>query len=148
MKVVFDTNIFVSALLVKNGKPAQILKNADKYEFSLCVEIIEEIRRVLHYPRLKKKYHLENHIISSFIAKLIAAGNMEKLAFAKDVIIKEDPADDKFLILARQTNADYLVSGDNHLLSRKIFGKTRVVTAAVFLDSLKINAPACRRGRD
>lgn len=136
MKVVFDTNIFVSALLVKNGKPAQILKNADKYDFFLCVEIIEEIRRVLNYPRLQKKYRFENQIIDSFLAKLIAASKMGKLSEAKAIIVKEDPADDKFLILARQTNADYLVSGDNHLLSRKVFGKTRIITAAVFLGLL------------
>ena len=55
-RLVLDTNVFVSAILNPRGKPALILKLALRGVIELVIsrEIIEEINKVLHYPKLLK----------------------------------------------------------------------------------------------
>ena len=52
MKVVLDTNVLVSALIVKTGKPAQILRRIESFELLLTPEILAETERVLNYGRI------------------------------------------------------------------------------------------------
>ena len=69
-KVVFDTNQFVSSIIAKNGIPAQLLQawRESAYILITCTEILQELRRVLQYPHITKKYHLtETDINSLFI---------------------------------------------------------------------------------
>lgn len=55
-----------------------------------------------------------------------------------DVDLSDDPDDNPLLTIASVGGADYLVSGDKrYLLSRKIVGKTCILTARRFLTVLK-----------
>ncbi len=51
--------------------------------------------------------------------------------------IKADPEDDKFLSLAVDGKADYIVSGDSHLLDVKKYKKFKIVTIKEFLEVLE-----------
>ena len=69
LKVVLDTNIYVSALIKRGGKPDQILRLVERYRLFCAEAILEEVHRVLHYPRIKRKHKLkeeeiEEHILS------------------------------------------------------------------------------------
>lgn len=132
MKVVLDTNVLVSALIVKLGKPAQIFKQLDKFDFYLSKEIIKEIDKVLHYKRIKKKYNINDYDIKNYLRYLKSIAKMYKTK-NKVFIIKDDPDDNKFLVLAEEQKVDYIVSGDPHLTNLKYYKKTLIVTPAKFL---------------
>ncbi len=51
--------------------------------------------------------------------------------------VKEDPTDNKFLEAAMEADADYIVSGDKHLLKLKEFSGIKIVKAKQFLEMLK-----------
>lgn len=55
--MVIDTNVLISALLKAASSPAKIVSlwRAGKIELALCPEIIDEIARVLKYPKLQKR---------------------------------------------------------------------------------------------
>jgi len=113
MRVVIDTNVFISALLFK-GHSAKLLKhwqNGD-FIFLICRQILEEYIRVLNYP----KFELSQEEISSLVKE-------ELLPFVQVVIVKEhvsvikdDPSDDIFISAALAGRADAVISGDSHLL--------------------------------
>lgn len=50
-------------------------------------------------------------------------------------VVKDDPDDNKVLACALAAHADYIVSGDGHLLKLGVFKNIPIVTAKDFLDS-------------
>lgn len=62
MRVVIDTNIWISALLNPSGEPARLVAAFMKGEFELvvCEPLVKEIAEVLRRPRIAKKYQLND----------------------------------------------------------------------------------------
>jgi putative PIN family toxin of toxin-antitoxin system len=92
---------------------------------------VAEINEVLAYPKLEKIYRpqlrREDLIEQTLkIAKFVKAPN-------KIQIIQAHPADNKFLDCALASNADFIVSGDRHLLEVVSYKKTTIVTVNDFL---------------
>ncbi len=56
LKVVLDTNIFVSSLLSKAGSPAMVIDTwrAGEYLLVISPAIISEIKRVVETPKIRK----------------------------------------------------------------------------------------------
>jgi hypothetical protein len=130
-RVVLDTNVLISALLFR-GLPGRLVPLWQERKIVLLVspEILKEYIKVLSYP----KFGLDEEEIKTILRK-------EVLPFVEPVrpgtrieIIEEDPSDDKFLSLAVDGNAEFLVSGDSHLLGIKKYRKTGIVPIAKFLD--------------
>ena len=118
LRVVLDTNIFVSGLLSKTGLPAKILDawRAGQYLLITSPPIVAEIRRVLETPRMRKKYFITSGDIEQLIIllekdALIVPGRTDVRN-----AIPDDPSDEMFLACAVDAAADYIVSGDRHLL--------------------------------
>lgn len=118
LRVVLDTNIFVSGLLSKTGLPAKILDawRAGQYLLITSPPIVAEIRRVLEPPRMRKKYFITSGDIEQLIIllekdALIVPGRTDVRN-----AIPDDPSDEMFLACAMDAAADYIVSGDRHLL--------------------------------
>ena len=131
MRVVLDTNILVSALLVQIGHPAAIYRAWQEGYFTLlvCAEQLDELRATLHKPviaaRIKpyKAGRLVNQIKE--LAEII--GPLPRVKRSPD------PTDDFLLALAEAGKADYLVTGDKSGL--RILGRheaTRIVSASYF----------------
>ncbi len=127
LRVVLDTNVLVSALLIGGG--TGMLRELWK---SGCIiplisrETFAEFRRVLSYPKFKL-----------YPREIRAILNEEILPFVEPVEIVtpvtgicRDPHDDMSLAVARYGRAIYLVSGDQDLLVLNNFGETRIVTVA------------------
>ncbi len=131
-KVVLDTNILVSALGWK-GKPHRIMEKVTNNELELFIsnKQLSELSRVLNYPRLKfteeQKFKFKELVLktASFVEPTI-----------KLDVIKDDPDDNMFLECALVADADYIVSGDDHLLSLKKFGRIKILTANQFLNEI------------
>jgi putative PIN family toxin of toxin-antitoxin system len=140
LRVVLDTNIFVSSLLVKEGIPAKVLNawRDRKYALFISPTIISEIRSTLDYPRIRKKYNITDGDIDQLITllefdALIVPGDDESVAGS----IPEDPADEFVLACALDARADLIVSGDRHLLELKEYKGIPIHTVRDFLETLE-----------
>ncbi|MBI1741600.1 putative toxin-antitoxin system toxin component, PIN family [Candidatus Acetothermia bacterium] len=121
MKIVVDTNVFVSASLVAGSPPARIIdawQEEGKYQLVVSPAILAELNEVLFYPKIRQ--------ISRWIKEEVEAllKALERLAIQVPgklsiKVIEADPDDDKFLIAAIEAKADYIISGDSHLKSLK-----------------------------
>lgn len=128
MRLVVDTNIFVSAALKEVSWPANTLRWIGKYGGLIKSEVTEqEVIEVLQRPRLAPK------IASSFLDQLrrvLAAAEM--VTITERVAACRDPDDDKFLELAINGHADVIISGDGDLLALDTFRDIPIITAAAF----------------
>jgi putative PIN family toxin of toxin-antitoxin system len=135
LKVVIDTNILCSALMVAGGMPDRLYLAWRDRLFTLVTsdDQLEEFRRVTRYPRVKER-------IDS-----VAAGTLYNELHHLAVVLRNlpeldvspDPGDNFLLAMAQAGEADFLVSGDKKdVLSLKTFGTTRIVTARQMLEKL------------
>ena len=138
IKAVLDTNILVSGLISSEGSPAKIIDFWEGEKFSLITseEIIGEVVRVLSYPKIRTKYNLDKERIEDFINGLTIFSEVCKPQ-EKISVINDDPEDNKFLEAAVQVSADFIVSGDKHLLKLGEYEKIQIVKANTFLDLFK-----------
>ena len=118
LKVVLDTNIFISSLLSRSGRPATIIDawRAGRYLLVTPPSIISEIQRVLDAPRISKKYGLGRDRIERLILLLKRDALVVPGISDAAGTIPKDPADEMFLSTALDAGADFIVSGDRHLL--------------------------------
>jgi len=70
MRVVVDTNVFVSALISSKGTPAQLLAHESPFELVTSEEILTELNRVLHYDRIQKRYNLNEEVIRGYLSTI------------------------------------------------------------------------------
>lgn len=126
-QAVIDTNILVRANISKNGSDYLIYKAFldDKFELLYSEKTIQEINRVLNYPRIFNKYHFDKQMIEEFIESIITFG---KFVYAQ----KDELISIALTIYTRKPI--YIVSGDEDLLvlRGKIRG-VRILTANEFV---------------
>jgi len=130
IKVVIDTNVFVSAILFDGELDKLInLWKRKKFTFLLSKEILEEYIKVLSY----KKFELSDKIIKRIIYE-------ELLPYTKNIkvkkrinIIKKDPSDNIFLECALEGRANYIISGDKHLLQLKQYKSIKIISFHEFI---------------
>ena len=131
-KVVLDTNVFVSALGWK-GASHKIFNEciSGKVELFLSINIFDEIKRVLKYPKFK----FSNTEISEFLDQVLEVGSLVETEVKIDAI-KDDPSDNKFLECAITVEADYLVSRDPHVLKIKEFRGITIISPEDFVENI------------
>jgi len=138
MKAVLDVGQYVSATIQARGHPAQILTawKAGRFELITSTAILDDLRRVLRYPRLRKRHRWTDEEIELFVdsialAATLTPGDLEVNAVA------EDPTDNKVVACAVEGQADYVVASDDHLLKLERYGRTVVLPPRRFLDVLE-----------
>ena len=141
IRVVLDTNILISALLSAKGAPAEILRLERKGEIELVFapETVDEHWRVFHYSKIEerfKKLKVPLETVEQFIMSLVKASVLVPGKFKVDAI-KSDPSDNIFLACAIEGQADFIISGDHHLLELGIFQEIEIVDPATFLEIYK-----------
>ena len=98
--------------------------------------IIAEVIEVLQRPFFRDK----RHVTQSDIARIEHALKMDAVVVSSKTsleVVGKDPDDNRILECALEGGADYLVSGDHHLLDLKRFRGMQIVTARQFLTILK-----------
>jgi uncharacterized protein len=134
MRVVLDTNVFISAFISNEGASAQLLAHCQAGELELLVspDTLAELRRVLTYPRVRKRLVYTNEQIDRFIALLEeVAVVITPPSVAR--VVPGDADDDKFIALALAGEAHYLATGDDHLLSVGRHQGITILKPAAFL---------------
>jgi putative PIN family toxin of toxin-antitoxin system len=138
MRVVLDTNQYVSALLKSDSNSARLIALVHQGKIALIASpaILDEVRRVLAYPKIKRLHSHTEQEIEQFMRKTEKIAIITPGALQVDVI-KADYSDNIFLACAVEGGADFIVSGDHHLKDLKAFQGIRIVDPARFLAMLE-----------
>lgn len=131
MRVVLDTNIFISMALGGIVSKIDDGWKAEKFTLLVSDEIVSEYLNVLQRPKL----HLSASTISAIVNRIYRRAEFV-MAIEKITVVKSDPTDNKFLEAAIAGRAEAIVSGDNHLLELKEFRAIPILSAREFLDWL------------
>jgi putative PIN family toxin of toxin-antitoxin system len=139
MRVVLDVNVLVSAAISAGGSPGKILDLWEHDQFDLAVSrpILEELERVIHYPRIQQNYELPEEYVEKFLGLIgnqaIVVNPSNKLN-----VIEKDPSDNRYLECAKEGNASYIVTGDKHLLDLEEYNGIVILTPTGFLAILRL----------
>src|SRR5512145_1119292 len=122
LRVVFDTNLLVSYLIVHRPPLATLIDDhlaQGRFILITAHELLAELARVLRYPRLQRYY--DDATRDRFVA-LIAALS-EVVVLPENIPpISRDSDDDRVIACAVVSHADAIVSGDKDLLALKRVG--------------------------
>lgn len=134
IRVVIDTNVFISAAFLPHSVPAQIISQVreGKILWVTSQEIIEEITRVLLSPRVRKRHGLTGKQVTKILQGWIQGAEIT-LGIVQ-VKASRDFDDNKFLACAVEGHADYIVSGDRDLTDLKSYQGIPIVPPAIFLE--------------
>ena len=131
-KVVIDTNVIVSALLF-GGKPGELITlwQNNTIEPIVSRDVVDEYIRVLAYPKFELA---EKEIRFLLYRQLLPYFEIVETSQG-EIIIPNDPSDDKFIQCALAGNAKVIVSGDIHLLSLKVYQDIHILSPAQFMET-------------
>ena len=135
LRLVLDTNTIVSGILW-SGAPGHVLALARGNDAELFTSpaLVAELRDVLHRSKFRASLQLiglsAEDVVEQYLdaAELVTPAPISGAAF--------DPDDDVVLACAVTAAADYIVSGDHHLLSLQEYAGIPIVRAAVLLSGL------------
>jgi len=138
LRAVLDANVMISALIQPKGASGRILTSLlERYTFEPVVSpgILAELRRSLSYPKVRKYIKISEEDLDLWVTslELIALpveGNLRIHA------VTADPDDNKYIEAAVEGVAQFVVTGDKHLLALKTYEDIRIVTPRIFVDLL------------
>lgn len=133
--VVFDINILVSALIA-NGKPRQLWLAAVRNEFNLVLSHKMRSEFLAVIQRKKFQQYLTDRDTVDFIKSLDSTARFVRPAPGVKVI-EDDPDDNLILATATAGRADYIVSGDRHMLALGESRGVKIVTVDRMLGMMK-----------
>ena len=138
LKVVIDTNVFISATLTPRGNPAKVLKawQEGKIDLVISPQILKEIKKVIFRPRIKKLSSWTDKKRDELIQDLAKIAILTPGSL-KLKVVAEDPYDDKFVVAAVEGKANYIVTGDEHLRKLRSCKGIKVVSPAEFVKILR-----------
>jgi putative PIN family toxin of toxin-antitoxin system len=143
-RAVLDVNVFASAIIAPNGTTAEVLDawRIGRFVLAVSTVILDELARVLRYPKLARRHLWSDQQIEAFMEDLsrLAILTPGRLRLA---VVHDDPSDDRYLECALEAGARYVVSGDRHLIKLGQYESITIVTPRQFLNVL----PASRRDR-
>ena len=129
IKVVIDTNVFISSFF--GGNPKRIVDLWKKGEIKLCLsrEIVDEYVEVLKRLGLQNESELQE-LLNTFSEghNIIFSATTPPLK-----IIEQDPADNMFIECAVALGCSHIISGDKHLKQVKNYMGIKIVNPKEFL---------------
>ena len=124
MRVVLDTNVFISGIFWKGNFCSKIIEKwvAGKFQLVSSVDLLDEFMRTMK----NFKIQIPEDMIVEWRELIIENSIMVQPDIMLKVI-KEDPDDNKFLEAAMSGKADYIISQDKHLLKLKVYRQIRII---------------------
>ena len=132
MTVVIDTNVVLSAILF-GGKPKQVVEKvlSGSIQLAISESLVNELQGVLQRPKFELSAQLVQTIVSEYTS--IASWIEPSEHFN---VVADDPSDNHFIDCAVAAKADYLITGDRHLLNLGTFRTIKIVSVDNFIDIL------------
>lgn len=133
-RVVLDTNVLVSGTIVRHGFPARILLAAIDQRITLVVSpyLLAEYLAVIQRPHIAKKYPDLSEWLDR-VRRFVSANAVSVSPSSIPKVIQDDPKDDAILACANAGYAQYIVSGDRHLLKLGNYQGIKIVTPREFV---------------
>ena len=130
MRVVFDSNVFVSAFVFVGGQGerAFLLAVRQRFELHTSVAILTETAGVL-----RRKFGQDDDDVKQALRQISHAAAVTRPTSTLHVV--GDAADNRILECALDSGADLIVTGDRHLLKLRRFEGIPIVRLADFLRS-------------
>ena len=133
VRVVVDTNVLISSLVGHGSPRALVTELLDKHIVLSSAQLIAEFLDVLSREKFSA---IGRSQVNEFLSILT-----ENLVILKiksvPKIVTEDPDDDIILAIASQGGADYIVSGDTHLLRLESYEGIPIIPVRRMLDELR-----------
>jgi len=131
LKIVFDTNIYISAFVIPGGNAEKAYLYAIDGDFELCtsVAILTELAR-----KLDEKFGWEKQKIDQIVTSISNLATVFKTTPWIEVV-SDDP-DNRILECAIKADANFLVTGDKHLLKLRNYGNFEIIKLSTFLTIL------------
>jgi putative PIN family toxin of toxin-antitoxin system len=134
IRVVLDTNVIVSAFITYGGNEWNILQKAVEGKITLITSenLLDEFLEVIS----RQKFGYDRSEIESMRLFLIEISHFI-IPLEKVDIIKEDLEDNRFLECAISGKAQYIISGDRHLLNLRKYKSIKILRSVEFLRILE-----------
>jgi len=135
LRAVLDANVIASALMRPQGPPGQILVRIvrDRVMPVFSNPILDELRRVVAYARVRRAIKLSDEEIELAIVSLVVVGDVVEIAGTETYPQCPDPDDYMYIETALQGRAAFLVTGDRDLLGLKTVEDVEIMTPREFL---------------
>ncbi|MCX5871611.1 MAG: putative toxin-antitoxin system toxin component, PIN family [Deltaproteobacteria bacterium] len=129
-KVVFDTNVYISAFITRGGKAEQAwgLALEGKVEVCTSVAILTEMA-----GKLRKKFHWRDELIEAIIKHIAKTARVIKPSIKINMLA--DEPDNRILECAQEAGAEIIVTGDKHLLDLVAFDGIKIIRIADFIST-------------
>lgn len=137
IKVVVDTNVLISGVLVPHGPSAEVVRalQTERVQLILSEHLLNEFQDVITRPRIARKYPV------AFQHAQILVDFLRATAWIVDgqphEAVVTDPDDDFVLAAAYEGQAAYIISGDAHLLDLHEYRQIPIWTPLQFVNWLK-----------
>lgn len=126
-RVVIDTNVLVSIFLNMGKSRNLVIKLLKKHTVILSSQMLAELVDVL----LRGKFNVASGQVERFISVLVRQAIVVPLNSTLKIVL-EDPDDDVVLNTAISGEAEYIVSGDKHLLKIACYKNIKIVSVNEF----------------
>ena len=131
LRFVIDTNTLVSSVLIDLSIPDLAVRLIRQSGIILVsIATLEELQEVMNRPKFDK--YVDSKIRSEFIVQLTQQSELVEIQ--EFIIACRDRKDDKFLEVAVNGKADYLITGDRDLLVLHSFRNIQILTPSEFLE--------------
>lgn len=132
IRVALDTNVLISAIHF-GGRPRQILEKTIRGEIQLCLSepILEELKGVLRRPKFDYTPEEVQIILNELIAISAFVNPTESI-----YVVSEDIEDNRILECAKGGEANYIVTGDAHLLQLGEYQNIKILNPFDFLEKI------------
>jgi len=131
MKVILDTNVFISSFATRGLCHSVFELCLDRFEIVISSFLIKEIRNVLKDKLILPEIFIKETL--DYLSENATSVEVNKLLSG----VCRDPEDDHIIALADSAGANYIITGDEDLLILKKFGSTQIVTPRQFWEFLK-----------
>jgi putative PIN family toxin of toxin-antitoxin system len=135
IRAVVDANVVASALIQPKGASGRILQRILTGDIQLVTgePLLAEARRCILYPRVRKRIRATDEEIDAFLAALAVLGDVVEISLYDLSAVPRDPDDSKYLAIALEGRALYVVTGDKDLLEVREYQGVDILTPAEFL---------------
>lgn len=136
MRVVFDTNVYVSAFVIPGSLSDDAYRRARSGDVDLftSVAILTELA-----TKLRDKFDWDEDRIRAALKSVSRTARVVKTT--PHLSIVHDATDNRILECAEEVDADLIVTGDPHLLKLRRFSRAGIVKVSTFLRILGRGSP-------
>ena len=133
LKVVYDTNVIVSAALKEESLPALLLSLGleGKVRFFVSLALVQEYQKVLERSRFKLGHKEIMELMGKINQKAIMVNPTKELD-----ILKVDKSDNRILECALKAQVDFIINGNKKHFPFEEFRGSKIVTPREFISKI------------